>query len=290
MYNSAQKHNTSEQKNNFPYFDLYSGGRHLNAVDFNTTLNMNQKHLLLVLGNQLDFRDVVKSKRYISVKSLSEKMSCSQRTVHTITSELKAMGYIEIEHRFEDNKQKSNYYSITDKVFREYYDKIGSANCAGGGMHGLQTEIPKKELPHENSILVPNIEGEKVAQSAPTPKECIFSVIGEEGVESKIKPEGKKKKAKAPKHNRPPVTQSHQKMVRIFTPKPELKSFVHRNDILFAVDELIEEYGEVSHKVIDYMYQYMKKNNKCGEYPWIVGRINDLFSRAFDDLKGKSNE
>jgi DNA-binding MarR family transcriptional regulator len=201
MQNSAQKINTSEQKNNFPYFDLYSGGRHLNAVDFNTVLNMNQKHLLLVLGNQLDFRDVVKSKRYISVKSLAEKISCSQRTIHTITSQLNEMGYIEIEHRFENNKQKSNYYSITDKVFKEYYDKIGPANYAGGWVHGLQTEIPNKELPHiktiskdivtkpDVQILEPAIETPKIEKKPKKrPKTDLNKAIGYIG--AMFKPDG----------------------------------------------------------------------------------------------------
>jgi DNA-binding MarR family transcriptional regulator len=105
MQDSVCTYNIPQKKS---LIDVYSGGRHLNAIDSSTILSMSQKHLMLVLGSQLDFRDIQKSKRYISVKTLAEKMSCSPRLIHQLTSELKAMEYIEIEHRFENNKQKSN--------------------------------------------------------------------------------------------------------------------------------------------------------------------------------------
>jgi DNA-binding MarR family transcriptional regulator len=283
--------------------DVYSGGRHLNAIDFNTTLNMSQKHLMLVLGSQLDFRDIQKSKRYISVKALSEKMSCTPRMIHKITSELKAMGYIEIEHRFEDNKQKSNYYSITDKVFLEYCAKIWPEQYSGGGVNNMRTEIPKKELPQENKIIskdiilcahaanladVVDIDIDQIELEidAEMPLEEKSSISVQEQFSKRIK----KRAAEIAKDRPPRVTTSHRKMIAMFRPKPSLKSFVKDNDIHFFTDQVIEKFGERSHAIIAYLFTRQTDAGKCGEIPWSVNKSWEYINAANELLKDVKNE
>jgi len=260
MQNSAQKHNTNEQKNNFIYFDLYSGGRHLNAVDFNTTLNMSQKHLLLVLGNQLDFRDIEKSKRYISVKSLAEKMSCSPRMIHKITSQLRLLGYIDVVHRFENNKQKSNFYSITDKVFREYYDNLCPAQYSGGGVNIVQTELPKKELPHEITI----------SKDIVTKSETIVSDV--------LEPEIAKKEIAAKKPKKASKTKLNKAVGYIgamFRPdrSPETKGFPWptKQEIEAVASTLIDKHGLEAIRV---WFHIANKAGKLGKLRWTPSQFD----------------
>jgi len=268
--------------------DVYSGGRHLNAIDSNTTLNMSQKHLMLVLGAQLDFRDIQKSKRYISVRALSEKMSCSPRMIHKITSELKAMGYIEIEHRFEDNKQKSNYYSITNRVFLEHYDKIGSAQYSGGGVNNVQTEIPKKELPQENKIISKDIilcaHTANLADIVDIDIGQIELEIEEEKspipVQEQFATRIKKRASELAKDRPPRVTSSHRKMIAVFRPKASLKSFVKDNDIYFFTDQVIEKFGQESHAIMDKLFTYSTEHCKCGEIAWDINHAWELINIA----------
>jgi DNA-binding MarR family transcriptional regulator len=265
--------------NSFPK-NPYAGGRLLKAISANKNLKAYEKLVMLTLGGELDYKDFEHSQRYISVAQFSELTSLSRDTVFRVISKLCQNGYIIRENRFdENNRQQSNLYSLTPKIFTEWVCANSTeGSCQPrGGVANSHSNLPQKELPKKNTILgVPNI----VCACAPTPNQNIGDPIDEVKVEKKIKPEAKKRKAKASKYTRPPVTQSHQKMARIFTPKPELKSFVHRNDILFAVDELIEEFGEVCHNVIEYFYQWAKNNDKCGNIRWSHEVLRDCFLTA----------
>lgn len=275
------------KKINYP-FNCYSGGRHLNAISHSKNLNMLEKHFMLTIGSLMDFKDFENSAYYISVKKLAELMSCGERTILKLVRSLNDKKYLVVENRFDENKrQMSNRYALSPLIFEEYAT-LWSASRAGGRVHDVQTVTPLEELPQkENTILgVPNI----VCACAPTPNQNNEAAIDEAREEVKIKPEAKKKKPKAPKYSRPPVTQSHQKMARIFTPRPELKSFVHRSDIFFAVDELIDEFGEISHKVIDHLYQWSKNYDKCGNIKWDVQTLRGYFLNALEDLKDHDNE
>lgn len=184
--NPVSKQSTS--KTQFPK-DPYSGGRHLNAIVFSDKLKTLEKHLMLTIGSQLDFRDVLHSKRFMSVKQLAKMMSCSIRTIHNLTASLKANGYILIESRFDDvdERQKSNFYSLTAKIFVEHCAKLddddsvgdagGDARNAGGRVHDVQTDIPNKELPPEeektiSKDIVKNFENdcEKASGEKSAPK------------------------------------------------------------------------------------------------------------------------
>jgi DNA-binding MarR family transcriptional regulator len=294
---------------------LTSGGRSLNAIHLNKNLNQIEKHLMLVLAGLLDFRgldeecsfgDVVLT---IPVNQIAIRMSITRRYVISYINKLSAKGYVTKKQNFstDDKRQIESTYMLTDQIFVEYAAELGldldaMSSCGEcsqitGGVSDGHHYLPNSAFndPEKNPPTKPGVPDFVVP---PTTDQVGISqdVIHEENklelIEAieDIKPEPKKRKPKAPKYKRPPVTQSHQKMVRIFTPKPELKSFVHRNDILFAVDELIQEYGEISHDVIDYLYRFLKSKNRCGEYRWIDGQMNKFFITALEEMKGTKNE
>jgi len=279
--------NCTSKKINYP-FNCYSGGRHLNAISHSKNLNMLEKHFMLTIGSLIDFRDFENSAYYISAKKLSELMSCTERTILKLVKSLNDKKYIIVENRVDKNKrQMSNLYALSPLIFEEYAT-LWYERSSGGRVNDVHTVTPLEELPQEeNTILgVPNI----VCASAPTPNQEVDQSIVDIKLESKIKPEAKKKKPKTPKYSRPPVTQSHQKMARIFTPRPELKSFVHRSDIFFAVDELIEEFGDISHKVIEHLYQWSKKSDMCGNIKWDPKELREYFLGSLEEIKDHDNE
>lgn len=263
----------TSKKINYP-FNCYSGGRHLNAISHSKNLNMLEKHFMLTIGSLIDFRDFENSAYYISAKKLSELMSCTERTILKLVKSLNDKKYIIVENRVDKNKrQMSNQYALSPLIFEEYAT-LWSERSSGGRVNDVHTVTPLEELPQENTILgVPNI----VCASAHTPNQNNEVAIDEVREEVKIKPEAKKKKAAAPKYTRPPVTQSHQKVGRIFIPDSRYvkKTYYDKNTMFFVVDEFLKKYGEAGHKAIDELYKECKAQNMCGRSEFDLGFIED---------------
>ncbi|HXU28510.1 MAG TPA: hypothetical protein VN698_14865, partial [Bacteroidia bacterium] len=110
------------------------GGRSLNAIHASKTLSQLEKHLLLVLGSQMNFcQEFANQYRYISLNDLAEKLSVNQRTVSGILNGMKRKtGYVPglIEKGYvkkliptkpeQLEKHWKTDYCITSKIFDEY--------------------------------------------------------------------------------------------------------------------------------------------------------------------------
>jgi hypothetical protein len=270
----------TSKKINYP-FNAYSGGRHLNAISHSKNLSMLEKHFMLTIGSLIDFRDFENSAYYISAKKLAELMSCTERTILNLVRSLNDKKYIIVENRFDENKrQMSNLYALSPLIFEEYAT-LWYERSSGGRVNDVHTVTPLEELPQENTILgVPNI----VCACAPTPNQNNEVSIDEVKVEKKIKPEAKNKKPRAPKYTRPPVTQSHQKVGRIFIPDSRYvkKTYYDKTAMFFLIDEFLTKHGEVGHKAIDELYKFCKSTNACGRSEFDLGVIEDALEASIE--------
>lgn len=108
------------------------GGRSLNAIHA-SKLSQIEKHLLLVLGSEMDFRkDFVNQYRYISLNDLAEMLSVEQRTVSYLLNGVKRKdvhvpgliekGYVNklVPTAVEQMKFWKTHYCITSKIFDEF--------------------------------------------------------------------------------------------------------------------------------------------------------------------------
>lgn len=139
-------------------FDVYQGGRFLTAVSRNKTLTTFEKMILLTIGNELDFRNIQDSQRYISNERLAEYTSMSERSVIRLTKKLCDDEYLVKTDRFDDNnRQQSNLYSLSPKVFMEYASFTEGDTQSGGRVTHSPTNLPNKELPQEEIIISKDI-------------------------------------------------------------------------------------------------------------------------------------
>ena len=140
-------------KNNFPV-NPYAGGRFLKAITANKNLKSLEKFLLLTIGNELDFRDIEHSQRYISNETLAEYMSISERYVRALTKRLTEAGYLVKIDRFgDDNRRQSNLYSLSPKVFNDYVNNTEEERSSGGRGNVVPTNLPQNQLPHEEKTI-----------------------------------------------------------------------------------------------------------------------------------------
>jgi DNA-binding MarR family transcriptional regulator len=134
-------------------FDVYQGGRFISAISRNKNLNTLEKMILLTIGGELDFRDIQGSQRYISNATLAEYTSMSIASVKRLTAKLSADGYLVKTDRFDDNnRQQSNLYSLSPKVFIEYVNSTEGITQSPMRVSHRATNLPQKELPQEEII------------------------------------------------------------------------------------------------------------------------------------------
>lgn len=97
--------------------------------------------------------------------------------------------------------------------------------------------------------------------------------------EMKVKP----KKPKAKKRQR--VTPSHHIFTRIFMPDPEFvnNTFYDKSAVYFAVDQMIEEHGDVAHEMIKLTYDYYKSENQIGKQPFSMKHVEMVIQFAIDN-------
>ncbi len=110
-------------------YDELNGGINLSAIHESKKLSRLEKHLLLVIGSEIDFQ-------YISFNELSEKLSISQRRVSAILNGVERRGeyipgliekgYIvkQISTIQQQQKWISNKYCLTQKIFDEYEENL----------------------------------------------------------------------------------------------------------------------------------------------------------------------
>jgi DNA-binding transcriptional MocR family regulator len=264
----------------FPH-DPYSGGRHLNAIVCSKKLTTLQKHFLLTLGSQLDFRDIITSKRYISAKHFAEMMSCSIRTINNLTSQLKAQGYIEIESRFgKDDRQQSNLYSLTPKIFIEHHASLWSACDAGGRVHEVQTNLPYKELPYEEEKTI----SKDIVKNFETPVSDVL--------ESEIELDIPKKEKKPKKTTKADVNKAVGYLGAMFKPDgtPETKGFPwpNKQQIEAVASTLVDKYGLSPIKV---WFDHANAEGGLGRMRWTPSKFDAFIRKNFIEMKnGENNE
>lgn len=139
-------------------FDVYQGGRFISAISRNKNLNTLEKIIMLTIGGELDFRDIQGSQRYISNATLAEYTSMSERSVMRLTKKLSADGYLVKTDRFDDNnRQQSNLYSLSPKVFMEYAGFTEGDCVSPMRVTVCRSNLPQKELPQEEIIISKDI-------------------------------------------------------------------------------------------------------------------------------------
>jgi len=263
--------------------DPFSGGRHLNAITHSKNLNTLEKFFMLNLGAMMDFRDIIHSSRYVSYTKMADLMSCSIKTIQRISVSLRTRGYINVENRFgEDDRQQSNVYSLTDLVFEEYCAKLWPDSQSGGGGTDSPTNLPQKEVPNKSSLS----KDKDVCAHAHAPNQNCEDQIVEVPIEEEIKPRAPKRKARPRKPDRPKVTQSHQKIARIFAPDSRFvkNTYWDKGSLFFRVDEFLEKQGESGHQVIDMLYRHCKERDICGRKPFDLATVDLLLREAVNEF------
>jgi hypothetical protein len=264
-------------------FDVYQGGRFISAVSRNKNLAPFEKLILLTIGNELDFRNIQDSQRYISNAKLAEYTSMSERSVMRLTKKLSADGYLVKTDRFDDkNRQQSNLYSLSPKVFMEYAGFTEGDCVSPMRVTACQSNLPQKEIPNKSSLSY----DKDVCACAHAPNRHCPDQIVEVPIEEEIKPKALKRKARPRKLDRPRVTPSHQKIARIFAPDSRFvkNTYWDKGSLFFRVDEFLEKQGESGHQVIDMLYRHCKDRDICGRKPFDLATVDLLLREAVNEF------
>jgi DNA-binding MarR family transcriptional regulator len=202
------------KQNSFPV-NPYAGGRFLKAISQNKNLTANEKLVMLTLGSELDYRDFEHSQRYISVERFAELTSLSRETVFRVIKRLCLNDYIIRVNRFdENNRQRSNLYSLTPKVFKEWMS-VNSAEgvCEPlGGVSVSHSNLPQKELPQEEKTIPKGI----VQKSPKSNKSSnLKKTVGY--LSAMFKPDGSPETKNFPWPNREQITVVAQTLLDVYT-------------------------------------------------------------------------
>lgn len=201
-------------ENNFPV-NPYAGGRFLKAISQNKNLTANEKLVMLTLGSELDYRDFEHSQRYISVDRFAELTSLSRETVFRVIKRLCLNDYILRVNRFdENNRQRSNLYSLTPKVFKEWICANSTEGVCEplGGVSVSHSNLPQKELPHEEKTIPKGI-----VQKTPRRNKSsdLKKAVGY--LSAMFKPDGSPETKNFPWPNREQITVVAQTLLDVYT-------------------------------------------------------------------------
>jgi DNA-binding MarR family transcriptional regulator len=294
---------------------LTSGGRSLNAIHLNKKLNQIEKHLMLVLAGLLDFRGLDEECSFgdavltIPIAQIAIRMSMSKRNVTTYINNLSTKGYVTKNQNYspDDKRQLESTYMLTDQIFVEFAQELGleleaMSSCGGcttftPPMHDVPYNIPYSLFNDPPSEKKKNNKDQKSCVGR-SPSLCqkdthiinnLDDSFAPEEIPNKIPPETKLQTPQQPKIVKLRVTPQHNHMVKMFTPMPRLKSFVHRNTILSFTDDLINDYGDFALKVIDQLYADFVNEELCGTFKWIQNDTLKFFHQAYDKVIEKQN-
>lgn len=266
---NSESLNTNEE---FP-FDPYAGGRYLNAISENPNLNSMQKLLMLTIGAQLDFRNLAESERFISQAKLAELMSCTREAVNRIVKGLVTSGYLTSQQRFKENKQLSNMYALSAKVFLEYAKMPRCDRRSQGGVIVDHTELPNKNSltkKKDNTIVLSKKNPER----------------SHERVQEKKKAEPKPRKQNQSWEKR----EARKMALRLF--KPNYIPGKYRHDpgtaaIYAMIDDMYKRHG---YEPIKVFYDDAAANNRLGELPFIQRMFEETLQQIKSDLEEQKSQ
>jgi DNA-binding MarR family transcriptional regulator len=293
---------------------LTSGGRSLNAIHLNKNLNQIETHLMLVLAGLLDFRGLDEecsfgdAKLTIAMQQIANRMKMTIKGCRPHLSKLCEKGYVTKTHNFsaDDKRQLESTFMLTDQIFVEYAEELGldldaMSSCGGGtifpgggnnipyNLHNSLFNDPPSEKKKNKKPKKPCVGRSPSLRQKDThnfDKNLDDSFVPE--IEDKTPLEEGLQGVQSPKTAKPIVTPAHNKMVLLFTPRPELKSYVHRNTILALTDDLIAKHGKMAVKAINRLYDDLIAEDLCGKFEWSVKRTLSFFNEAMEKLKSES--
>ena len=293
---------------------LTSGGRSLNAIHLNKNLNQIEKHLMLVLAGLLDFRGLDEEcsfgdvKLTIAVKYIVERMSMSRKHVMLYVDKLVQKGYVIKNHNFspDDKRQLESTYMLTDQIFVEFAVSLGldldaMSSCGecptvtGGVSHdhhnlpnSLFNDPPSEKKKNEKTknARIGRSPSLRQKDARVLDKNLDDSFVPE--IEDKTPLEEGLQGVQSPKTAKPIVTPAHNKMVLLFTPRPELKSYVHRNTILALTDDLIAKHGKMAVRAINRLYDDLLCEGSLGNFKWSVKMALSFFNVAMENVKNEN--
>jgi hypothetical protein len=263
-------------------FDPFHGGRNLSAVYAMDNLTGIETAIMIFIGGRLDFRDFAHSKVTASTAEISQEIKFSRNAVKNGLRGLSEKSFLFIENNFDERGFKiENTYSITDYFFQCYKEKM-LCHVVDGLEKAIDGLEKASNLPLFND---PEFEAErseeekkepiKNARDGHSPSLCQEDARGLDNSFVSDKEEKTK----------PRVTAAHNKMVILFTPRPELKSYVHRNTILALTDELIGKHGKMAVKAINRLYDDLIAEDLCGKFEWSVKRTLSFFNEALEKIE-----
>lgn len=292
--------------------DPFAGGRCLNAVYHRDDLTGIQTAIMIYFGGRLDFRDFLHSKITVSVSQICKAIKFKETAVKRAIKELIEMGYIYVENNFDERGFKiENTYSISDYFFKCYVDSLLShvvdSRETTYDSRETTSNIPvfndplseaQRSEEKENKInQISKNSRDREAEGEPRSlhQNDIKQRLLEQRTDSPMANSAHddvneidffdtEKKTKLPK-----VTKWHRRMVMIFKPDIELKSFVRDNDILFLTDEIFEKYGDLAKEMIDDVYAWAKDNGKLGKIKWKANRVWEAMDIAKNKIEGKNS-
>jgi len=112
----------------------FSGGRSLDAVWTNKSLELVQKLILLFFAKKCDFKGNFKDVIFVSIDSLAKQIGASKQTTITHLTILKTQGYLSVMKE----SHKKRLYSLTDKIFDEY-----RTNCMAKGLSTPEANLKR---------------------------------------------------------------------------------------------------------------------------------------------------
>lgn len=257
--------------------------------------------LLIYLGSKLNFKDFHHSKVTASVTQISKAIKFKSSAIKSAIKSLTDKSYLIVENNFDANGFKiENTYSISDYLFQCYVeskvcqvvDSRLPTKC-----QVVDSRLPTSKIPYS----MPSSENQKNdnsenARVGRSPSLCQKDArVLDKNLDDSFVPEIPNQIpfenglpiSGEPKASKPMVTLSHNKMVLMFTPRPELKSFVHRNTILAFTDDLIIKYGELAHNAINKLYDNLVAEELCGAARWSIKRTTDVFNLALKEVTKK---
>ena len=282
--------------------DPFHGGRCLEAIYTIKDLTGVETSLLIYLGSQLNFKDFHHSKVTVSVNQISTAIKFKSSAIKSAIKSLSNKSYLMIENNFDEFGFKiENTYSISDYLFQCYVESKACQVVDSRETTMCQVVDSRETTSYLPSSIPEEIQSSKKKKNNKDQKSCVGrspslrqkdthiinnlddSFVPEEN-SNKIPIEKQSNPLQPLQTVKPIVTPQHNKMVSIFTPNPELRSYVKRNDILSITDHFISKHGDVALKAIDWLFDYVMERDLCGTAKWSIKHTKQAFNDALQHV------
>jgi DNA-binding MarR family transcriptional regulator len=306
---SASNNDSLPTYKTLDFFNPTSGGIALNAVFAMLDLGALETLVMIFFGSRTDFRNQKAIAPTVSKREISKNTRIGISTLKRILKSLVEKGYLYVVNNFdEDGFQLESTYHLTDYLFMKYAELShvmfeGARREPPGGSERASV-ITSVAIPSEVDFPFSEEKENKINQISKNSRDREAEGEPRSLHQNDIHPAQFEQRTDSPmantahtdldvdfsdtvsikKSSTPKVTKWHRKMVLIFKPGPQTKSYVRDNDILFMTDEIFEKYGDNARWMIDDLYSWAKDNDKFGKLKWNPNAIWEVMEMAKNKL------